>query len=300
MMLLLSSGATKSRDPMYRRIGAAVSALGSAEVALNAIPNGDLAWDVDLFVASTIGEARTKATEEVAAWTEAGWRALVLGEEAYPQQLAEMIDAPPLLFVTGAGRILNQPGIAIVGARSASPEGIRRAGKAARILAEAGLVVYSGLARGIDAAAHSGALAVRGLTVAVMGTPIDRRYPAENAGLAEQITAHGGALVTEYAPSEPTKPWNFLRRNRTMSGLALATLVIEASETSGARSQARVALERGRPVFLPQSLVDRHAWARHMIEVGHSGSRAVLVQRPEDIATALASAVSAKSSGAAF
>lgn len=274
-------------EKLYAEIGAAIDALGSPNTVLAELGRGHLGM-IDLFTPQLIERAIIAALEEVRHWREGGKSIIARGSMAYPVQLADVADAPPMLFVEGDCRVLNRAGIAIVGARAASPEGKKRSEKAARILAEAGLVVFSGMAKGIDTAAHRGALAQKGLTVAVMGTPIDRRYPRENTGLADEILAAGGALVSEFMPGDKTASWHFLRRNRTMSGLSLATLVIEASETSGSRSQAKAALEQGRPVFLPVSLISSHAWARNMVEQGIGGRHALAVRHPEDVALALA------------
>lgn len=287
---LLSAKSSKSRgslDAMYRRFGAILDSVGSAREAVAQWDSLGLEIDSDLFTDVQVERVVRAATIKAAEWSAETWSMLALGTAEYPPQVAEVVDAPPLLFVEGDRRLLSRPGVAVVGTRSATDEGLRRASRAARALVDAGVVVISGMAKGIDAAAHDATLAAGGLTVAVMGTPIDRRYPADHDALSRSIIDRGGALVSEFHPGIATQRWHFLRRNRTMSALAAATLVVEAAETSGARSQALAAIEHGRPVFLPESLVQQHAWARELVEVGRGGVRAIMVESPEAIVTAL-------------
>jgi DNA processing protein len=152
---------------------------------------------------------------------------------------------------------------------------------------EAGFVILSGLAAGIDTAAHTAALASAGSTSAVFGTGLDRIFPSENAELAEQILGAGGALISQFFPSQPPTQWTFPMRNVVMSGLAKATVVIEAGETSGARMQARVALQHGRTVFLLKSLVESHPWAAKYATEGAYGARAIEISSTADIVNRL-------------
>lgn len=171
----------------------------------------------------------------------------------YPKQLLNIPDYPPILFVRGDKTLLSQPQIAIVGSRSASHEGIDNAKLFASYLASSGLVVTSGLALGIDSAAHSGAL-LQGETIAVMGTGADRIYPAKNKTLAHAIVDKG-LLVTEFSIGTPVKPESFPRRNRLISGLSLGVLVVEASLKSGSLITAKLANEQGKEVFsIPGSI----------------------------------------------
>lgn len=169
---------------------------------------------------------------------------------AYPHLLRELHDPPERLYLRGAGNseVLTQPAVAVVGARSCSAYGAHVARELAGRLAAAGVVVISGLARGIDGEAHRGALAAGGLTVAVLGCGIDRDYPRSNADLARRI-AEQGLIVSEYPPGVEPAPWRFPARNRIVAGLALATVVVEARERSGALITADFALELGRDVF---------------------------------------------------
>jgi DNA processing protein len=166
----------------------------------------------------------------------------------YPRLLAELHDPPAQLYVRGDVAVLSEPAVAIVGARSCSAYGAQVARSVAGELAAAGLVVVSGLARGIDAEAHRGTLAVSGRTVAVLGCGIDRDYPRSHSELARRIRADG-AVVSEYPPGVEPAPWRFPARNRIIAGLCAATVVVEARERSGALITADFALELGRDVF---------------------------------------------------
>ena len=196
--------------------------------------------------------------ERALAWAgEAGNHILTLADAGYPRQLFDIADPPVLLYVKGDPALLSRPGIALVGARSATAAGEANAGAFARALAEQGLVVVSGLALGIDAAAHRGALAAgteAAGTVAVIGTGIDRIYPARNAALAREIAA-AGAVVSEFPLGTPPLQHNFPRRNRLIAGLAEGVLVVEAALGSGSLITARLATETGREVFaIPGSI----------------------------------------------
>ena len=196
--------------------------------------------------------------ERTLAWaSEAGNRVLTLADADYPRQLFDIADPPVLLYVKGEPALLSRPGIALVGARSATAAGEANAEAFARTLAQQGLVVVSGLALGIDAAAHRGALAAGSTgagTVAVIGTGIDRIYPARNAALAREIAA-AGAVVSEFPLGTPPLQHNFPRRNRLIAGLAEGVLVVEAALGSGSLITARLATETGREVFaIPGSI----------------------------------------------
>jgi DNA processing protein len=197
--------------------------------------------------------ARLPAVEvELAA---AGWRWLCLGEAEFPPGLTVLSDPPIGLFVRG--HVPAAPCVAVVGSRRASVYGREVAEHLGRELAAAGACVVSGMARGVDAAAHRGALAAGGPTVAVWGTGPDRVYPKEHAALAEEIAA-AGALVTEYPPGTPPLPQHFPERNRLIAGLAHIVVVVEADERSGALVTARLALDEGREVMaVPGSVFSR-------------------------------------------
>ena len=176
-------------------------------------------------------------------------------QPAYPERLAILPGAPPLLFVKGDPEVLRQPAVAIVGSRNPSGHGRRVAGDFAGELVRYGLVITSGLAVGIDAAAHRGALAAGGLSVAVCGTGLDTVYPRSHARLADELATEG-ALVSEWPPGTPALPAHFPRRNRIISGLTLGTLVVEAAVRSGSLITARLAAEQGREVFAIPGSID--------------------------------------------
>jgi DNA processing protein len=172
----------------------------------------------------------------------------------YPQALLDLGYAPPALFYVGRRQLLNRPALAIVGSRNATAQGVANARAFAQSLAQAGLTIVSGLAVGIDAAAHEGALEGRGSTLAVVGTGLDRVYPARHRDLAHRIAGDGG-LLSEFPPGTPPRDRNFPRRNRLISGLAHGVLVVEAALSSGSLITARYAGEQGREVFaIPGSI----------------------------------------------
>jgi DNA processing protein len=187
------------------------------------------------------------ARERLAA---AGFRFVARSDREFPPLLGAIHDPPPGLFLRGSAdpELLRRPGVAVVGARACSGYGASVARSLGRELAVAGLVVVSGLARGVDAEAHRGALEAGGPTVAVLGCGIDRDYPAAHAELARRIAAEG-LIVSEYAPGVEPAPWRFPARNRIVAGLAQVTVVVEARERSGALITADLALEEGREVF---------------------------------------------------
>ncbi|HXV40992.1 MAG TPA: DNA-processing protein DprA [Steroidobacteraceae bacterium] len=212
-----------------------------------------------------------------------GWALLHTGDPRYPAQLAAVRGCPDALFVRGDPAALSLPQLAIVGSRAASPAGRETAFEFAAALAARGLAITSGLAAGIDAAAHRGALAAGGVTIAVCGTGLDRVYPAEHAGLAAEI-ARRGALVSEFPPGTPPLAENFPQRNRLMSGLSRGVLVIEAAARSGSLITARHAGDQGRDVLaVPGSI--HNALARGCHRLIKDG--AALVETPDDVIAAL-------------
>ena len=197
----------------------------------------------------------TEHLERTRAWCAApGHALLTLDDPAYPPALLTMHDPPPLLYVRGALHWLHAPSLAIVGSRNATAQGVDDAERFARELAASGLAIVSGLALGIDAAAHSGALAAGGCTVAVVGTGADLVYPAQHAALAREIIERG-AIVSEWPLGTPAKPAHFPQRNRLIAGLSQGVLVVEAAQRSGSLITARLANEMGREVFaIPGSI----------------------------------------------
>lgn len=194
-------------------------------------------------------------------WDAQGMRLATVLDPAYPANLRAVHDRPPMVFLAGTLTPQDGNGIAVVGARKATPQGLASATKIATHLTDCGYTVVSGLAAGIDTAAHTAALARNGRTVAVIGTGLARCYPPQNAALQRRIASQC-AVISQFWPDAPPTRRSFPMRNAVMSGFALATVVVEASDTSGARMQARLALAQGRPVFLLASLVERQAWAK--------------------------------------
>ena len=182
-------------------------------------------------------------------------------DDDYPENLRKVYNHPPFLFVRGSLTPEDSRSVAVVGTRRASPEGRQRAFDLAFELARRGVTVISGMAAGIDTSAHTGAIEGGGRTVAVMGTGIDGVYPKQNAGLAEEIVNHG-ALISQFWPGAPPRSSNFPLRNVVTSGIAVGTVVIEANATSGAKMQARLALEHGKRVLLMDDLVMHEEWAQ--------------------------------------
>jgi DNA processing protein len=173
---------------------------------------------------------------------------IALGDIRYPRLLSEIADPPPMLWVRGRVDTLAKPGVALVGSRAATPYGLAMAARLARDLAAAGIVVVSGLARGVDSSAHAAALSAKGLTVGVLGCGPDRIYPAEHRDLARDMELTG-AIASEFPPGVPPLPHHFPMRNRIISGLSLGVVVVEAPEKSGALITASAAAEQGRDVM---------------------------------------------------
>ena len=188
-------------------------------------------------------------------------RLVTVLDEDYPANLRKIYNRPPFLFARGTLDPDDARSVAIVGTRKASPEGIALAQELATAITRRGVTVISGMAAGIDTAAHRATLDAGGRTIAVMGTGIDKVYPAANRRLSEEIAAHG-ALLSQFWPGSPPRSQNFPLRNVVTSGTAVGTVVIEANSTSGAKMQARLALEHGKRVFLVRSLVMHEEWAQ--------------------------------------
>lgn len=207
------------------------------------------------------GRARVVAEKEAKAVADAGAFYLTPADPEYPQRLLEIYDPPTVLWVRGDCAVLSQAGIAVVGTRAPSAYGAGMAEMLSRDLANRGLAIFSGMARGVDTAAHKGALEAGGKTMAVWGTGLDVIYPKENKKLAEQIVQAGGALVSEFALGTFPAPQNFPIRNRTLSGMSVGVLVIEAAEYSGTRITARCAMEQNRDVYaVPGNVTNKNAW----------------------------------------
>ena len=245
------------------RCGRAVQRLGGAErvfsASLTELEGVGMPAEAAQFCFD--GRARAAALEEARRTLEAGAVYLTPEDAAYPGRLLEIYDPPPVLWVRGNAGVLNRAGIAVVGTRHPTPYGSGMAEVLSRDLARRGVAILSGMARGVDTCAHKGALDAGGVTIAVWGTGIDVIYPKENKKLAEQIVAQGGAVVSEFAMGTFPAPQNFPIRNRTLSGMSIGVLVIEAAEYSGTRITARCALEQGRDVYaVPGNVTNKNAW----------------------------------------
>jgi DNA processing protein len=246
-----------------RRILHAVEQVGSPEQIL-VLPL--TALEALNFPASAVqaiveGRALRAAEEEFKKASREGAAILTYAEEAYPDRLKQIFDPPPVLWVRGDAQLLARYSIAVVGTRHPTPYGAGMAEVLSRDLSLRGLIILSGMARGIDTAAHKGALAANAPTIAVWGTGIDVIYPKENKKLAEQILLGGGAIVSELPLGTFPAPQNFPRRNRLLSGMSIGVLVVEAGEHSGTRVTARCALEQNRDVFaVPGNVTTKNAW----------------------------------------
>jgi DNA processing protein len=225
-------------------------------------------------------DAKAAQIEAALLWAkQPGNRILTLADADYPQQLLHIPDPPTLLYARGNLAVLSRPALSIVGSRNATPQGLKTARDFAATLARSGWNIVSGLALGIDAAAHQGALEANGTTLAVVGTGVDRLYPARHKALAQQILEHG-AILSEFPLGTPAIAENFPRRNRIISGLSQGVLIVEAALGSGSLITARLAGEQGREVFaIPGSIHSPVSRGCHrLIRQG-----AKLVETAEDI-----------------
>ena len=233
-----------------------------------------------------------RAEAEIDAVRKLGGDILLLDDGIYPSPLREIYDPPIVLYVKGAwSDCLDRPCIGVVGSRRCSTYGQNASLMLARDLAQRGITVVSGFARGIDAAAHRGALEGGGRTVAVLGTGIDEVYPRDHKKLAAEILDHGGALVSQFPLGTPPVSENFPYRNRIISGLSLGVVVVEASENSGSLITARLAMEQNREVFaVPGNITSRNSFGTNYLI---KGAGAKLVQQWQDIATELPQPIAA-------
>lgn len=267
-----------------RRVGAVtyhrlIAEHGSARAALAALPGIARAAGVEGYEICPLGVVVAEQKQGRAV----GARLLVHGEVGYPAALADLPDAPPILWATGDVTLLNRPAVGMVGARNASSLGVRMARRLGQGLSEAGLTVVSGLARGIDTAAHEAALEGEGRTVAVMAGGIDVIYPAENDALARAIDAWG-CRVSEHPPGLEPQARHFPLRNRIVAGLSRAVIVVEAAAKSGSLITAKAALDYGRDVMaVPGHPFDARASGCNML----IRDGALLVRGPQDVMEAL-------------
>jgi DNA processing protein len=237
---------------LVARFGSAGAVLRAAAAAVAAVPG------VGEARASLVASApsREEAERDLARAQAAGAAVLAEGDAGWPPAFAELPDPPPLLYVRGDAAFLSLRGVAIVGSRRASAYGAAQARRLASELAATGIPVISGLARGIDAAAHRGALDAGGVTIGVLGGGLARFYPAENLPLAREMAAGRGAVVSEFPLDMPPRPYHFPRRNRLIAALAAAVVVVEAAEDSGSLITADHALDLGREVLAVPGRVD--------------------------------------------
>jgi DNA processing protein len=256
-------------ERLFNEPRASLTALGLKEVSIEAILKPD--W---------------QKVDEDMAWAEKNaCRILKISDDEYPPRLKEIADPPPVLFVRGDVEVVSSLQLALVGSRNPSLVGKKIAEDFSRHMAMTGLTITSGLALGIDAVSHQGALDVKGKTVAVTGTGLDRVYPARHKRLAELILEEGGALVSEFSPGAKAHASHFPRRNRIISGLSVGVLVVEAAISSGSLITARLALEQGREVFaIPGSI--HNPLARGCNALIRQGAK--LVETAEDVIGELA------------
>lgn len=249
---------------LYQRLTAE---LGSAGAVLAAAPDTLYRLGVPRPVVANLRAVDQRQIDASLGWAEADDCHLLTPESPhFPALLDNLADPPFLLYVRGDPVALHTPQIAIIGSRNPTSGGLHNAEQFAHHLAAGGLTITSGLALGVDSAAHAGALRAVGRTVAVMGTGPDRIYPSVNRDLAHRILESGGALVTEFPPGTSAKPGHFPRRNRLISGLSAGTLVVEAGVRSGSLITARLALEQGREVFaIPGSIHNPLARGCHLL-----------------------------------
>ncbi|MFD5266555.1 DNA-processing protein DprA [Streptomyces sp. NPDC058335] len=260
-------------DRTWSQLTDQVEAVGSARDVLNDAL--DVSGQGALFDTGPAVDLDAVAAE-IATWEREGMRLVTILDEDYPLYLRLVHQRPPFLFQRGTS-VEDDRRVAVVGTRTPTPQGVAHARAIAGGLAERGVTVVSGLAAGIDTAAHGTALAVGGRTVAVVGTGLRRVYPAQNARLQEEI-AEKGLVISQFWPDAQPSKASFPMRNAVMSGYSLATVVVEAAYRSGARMQARLALEHGRRVFLMRSLMV-HEWAREYADRPNT----TVIDGPDDV-----------------
>ncbi|NND85191.1 MAG: DNA-protecting protein DprA [Acidimicrobiia bacterium] len=229
------------------RLARLVQSAGGADAVVQHLRSGDGDDDVRRVLETPVGELRQRLDRLAVSF---------VTSEGFPTALRDVEVPPAHLFVRGAP-LADRAAVSVVGSRSATAYGLRVARRLGSVLAGAGIAVVSGLARGIDGAAHAGALDAGGVTWAVLGCGIDRWYPASHADLGRRILTESGCVVSEFPPGVPPAPWRFPMRNRIIAGLATAVVVVEAASTGGALITARLALEQGRTVFAVPGDIDR-------------------------------------------
>lgn len=245
------------RGVQWNRLAGSIEEAGSALALLEEL---EAAGDPRLFPVEGSELSLDQLEERVIEYEKEGIDLITVLDSGYPSNLRMVHDRPPVLFVRGELSAKDERSAAVVGSRKASPEGRKKAAEIARDLVASDYVVFSGLAAGIDTAAHEATLAAEGRTVGVVGTGLRHYFPKQNAALQDRL-ARESAILSQFWPGQEPRRWTFPQRNAVMSGLARATIVVEAGNKSGARMQARLAIEHGRPVFLLRALL-RHEWAQ--------------------------------------
>lgn len=289
--LISGLGGERTRK-LLSEFGSPANVLAQSAAALARVVGQKLALSIHDQVKSETLQERLRLSRK---WLEGdNNHLLTLADSDYPRQLLEIADPPPVLYLKGRRELLLSPSIAVVGSRNATPGGMQNAEAFSRALSEAGFAIVSGMALGIDAAAHRGGLAGRGSTIAIVGTGLDLVYPARNKALAHDISTHG-LIVSEFSLGTPALANNFPRRNRIISGLSRGVLVVEAALQSGSLITARQAGEQGREVFaIPGSIHSPFSKGTHqLIKQG-----AKLVDDAQDILSELTHAVPATTLGA--
>jgi DNA processing protein len=273
---------------LLERFGSAEAVYGANRAELEKVRL--LPEAVDSIIARDMHQ---RAAAEIENVRTLGAEILILDDGVYPSLLREIYDPPIALYVSGAwSACLDQPCVAIVGSRRCSTYGLNAASMIARDLAQRGVTIVSGFARGIDAAAHRGALEAGGRTVAVLGTGIGEVYPRDHKKLGEEILAAGGAMVTQFPLATPPVSENFPYRNRIISGLSLGVVVVEAAENSGSLITARLAIEQNREVFaVPGNITSRNSFGTNYLI---KGAGAKLVQQWQDVAAELPPQIAAR------
>lgn len=245
------------RRVQWNRLAGSIEEAGSALLLLEELEEAN---DPRLFAVESAEITLDQLEERVISYEREGICLITVLDATYPMNLRMVHDRPPALFVRGGLDAADERSVAVVGSRKASPAGLAKAAEIARDLAARDYVVVSGLAAGVDAAAHRATLDAGGRTVAVIGTGLRHHFPKENAELQERL-GRESAVISQFWPGQEARRWTFPQRNAVMSGFARASVVVEAGNQSGARMQARLAIEHGRPVFLLRSLL-RHQWAQ--------------------------------------
>ena len=273
---------------LLERFGSAEAVYSATRVELERLRL--LPEAVDSIIARDLHE---RAVSELENARQIGCDILILDDGVYPSLLREIYDPPIALYVKGAWtECLDHPCVAIVGSRRSSTYGQNAATMLARDLAQRGITIVSGFARGIDAAAHRGAIEAGGRTMAVLGTGIDEVYPRDHKKLAEEILEGGGAMVTQFPLATPPVSENFPYRNRIISGLSLGVIVVEAAENSGSLITARLAIEQNREVFaVPGNITSRNSFGTNYLI---KGAGAKLVQQWQDVAAELPPQIAAR------